>query len=177
MSRTKVEWEATSHMVAQLVEAGISYDDAWQLRRISMTLQKWFEGECGNSDTCGSWAIVRGHRTRISSLDENGLLKSHSKFTHDDDGAPFLERIAHQGPPRTIYTPIPDREKGARKRLAKIMAKYPSLETYIQGDPRRPAALQPRRPSTGCALYVLQPGDVPEREDATCYYSRGIAAH
>jgi hypothetical protein len=33
--------------IAPLIRAGISYDDAYALRRISMTLNRWFELECG----------------------------------------------------------------------------------------------------------------------------------
>lgn len=168
MSRTKAEWEATSRMIAQLQKAGITYEDAWTLRKISMTLQRWFEGECGNSDTQGSWCIVRGTRRKVP-LDtsvplEIAIRRSGYEFTHDDDGTPWIEYHPHQGAPQPRYTPIPDREKGARKRLAKILAKYPDLGNYIQGDPR-----------AGCALYVLRPGDVPEGEDV--YYSRGVAVH
>lgn len=61
--------------------------------------------------------------------------------------------------------PTPDREKGALKRLAKIMERYPSLEPYLQTDPR------------GCALYLLRPNDVPEGERAESYYSRGIPVY
>jgi len=61
--------------------------------------------------------------------------------------------------------PTPDRETGAKKRLAKIIARYPGLAAYIQGDPR------------GAALYILRPGDVPEGQDADSYYSRGIAVY
>jgi hypothetical protein len=60
---------------------------------------------------------------------------------------------------------IPDRERGAKKRLAAIMSKHPGLTSYIQGDPR------------GAALYVLRPGDVPEGADPDCYYSRGLAVY
>lgn len=56
-----------------------------------------------------------------------------------------------------------DRETGARKRIDAILARYPGLTGYVQGDPR------------GCALYILRPGDVPEGADAGSYYSRGIA--
>lgn len=59
----------------------------------------------------------------------------------------------------------PDRERGALKRLAAIMARYPNLQSYVQGDPR------------GCALYILRPGDVPEGKDADAYYSRGVAVY
>lgn len=65
----------------------------------------------------------------------------------------------------TIRYYIPDRESGARRRLAKIMARYPSLSAYIQGDPR------------GAALCILRPGDVPEGKDADAYYSHGIAVY
>ena len=59
----------------------------------------------------------------------------------------------------------PDRERGALKRLAAIMAVHPGLSSYVQGDPR------------GAALYVLRPGGVPEGKDADAYYSRGIAVY
>lgn len=62
-------------------------------------------------------------------------------------------------------SPVPDREAGAKKRLAKIMAWYPNLSAYIQGDPR------------GASLYILRPGDVPEGKDADAYYSRGLAVY
>ncbi len=61
------------------------------------------------------------------------------------------------------YGKVADREKGAQKRLAQIMAKYPALRAYEQGDPR------------GASLYILRPGDVPEGADVSGYYSRGIA--
>jgi len=57
----------------------------------------------------------------------------------------------------------PDRETGAVKRLNAIMARYPGMSAYLQGDCR------------GAAVYVLRPGDVPEGGDAGAYYSRGIA--
>lgn len=60
---------------------------------------------------------------------------------------------------------VPDRERGALKRLEKIMAGYPNLKHYVQGDPR------------GCALYLLRPDDVPAGKDADAYYSRGIPVY
>ena len=59
----------------------------------------------------------------------------------------------------------PDRETGALKRLAAVMARYPELSAYVQGDPR------------GAALYILRPGDVPAGKDADGYYSRGLAVY
>ena len=61
--------------------------------------------------------------------------------------------------------PAYDRERGALKRLAAIMARYPTLASYVQGDPR------------GCALYILRPEDVPHGQHTESYYSRGIAVY
>lgn len=69
----------------------------------------------------------------------------------------------HAGSGRRWSTP--DRETGALKRLAKIMAHYPTLRAYVQGDPR------------GAALYVLRPDDVPAGANVDSYYSRGIAIY
>lgn len=60
---------------------------------------------------------------------------------------------------------VPDREKGALKRLADVMARYPTLRAYIQGDPR------------GAPLFILKPGDVPEDGTDDAYYSRGVAVY
>lgn len=61
--------------------------------------------------------------------------------------------------------PTPDREQGALKRLAHIMASYPTLAAYVQGNPR------------GAPLFILRPGDVPEGKDVDGYYSRGVAVY
>ena len=60
---------------------------------------------------------------------------------------------------------VADRETGALKRLNKIMAKYPLLSAYVQGDPR------------GASLYILRPNDVPEGKLPESYYNRGIAVY
>lgn len=62
-------------------------------------------------------------------------------------------------------SPIADRGKGARKRLTKIMARYPHLTAYVQTDPR------------GAALFILRPGDCPEGAEIDSYYSRGVAVY
>lgn len=117
-----------SYNYDRLLNAGISWDDAVQLRRISMTLNRWYEMECGNWNDYASWSIVRGK-------------KDGNVFEYDEDGKAYLERHAHTSNKPT-YTPVADRETGAKKRLSAIMAKYPKLTAYIQTDPR------------GCALYI-----------------------
>src|SRR5882762_3424168 len=163
-----------SKCLAQLRAHGISQDDAIALRRISMTLHSWFELECGNGDNNGSWCIVRGRKAkRVHTRDPEtqASVWTGGEFTHDDDGKPFMERHHYRhgnGKDYTTYCGIPDRETGARKRLAKIMACYPGFKAYVQTDPR------------GCALYILRPDDLKglNSDDAvSCNYTRGIAVY
>jgi hypothetical protein len=87
------------------------------------------------------------------------------------DGSGCIERDETTGKPYWLNSstmrrwPIPDKEKGAHKRLAKIMAKYPDLIPYIQGDPR------------GAALYIMRKADLPDGADIHSYYSRGTAVY
>jgi hypothetical protein len=139
-----------------LLSLGFTRAEAEQLRRISMTLQRWFELECGTGEGQVSRSIERDG--------ENG------------DGKPFL-RI--QYPTSHGYvdrrSPVADRETGARKRLENIIRTrngrdraiggLGEVSAYIQGDPR------------GAALYILRPGDVPADKSADSYYTRGICIY
>lgn len=137
----------TQDCISALQTAGISYQDARALRRISMTLHRWHELECGDGNTHGSWAIERA---------DNG------------DGPPYLVHHHYGHSNFNDYVTrdrIPDRENGALKRLAQIMSRYPTLGSYVQTDPR------------GASLYILRPGDVPKGENAESYYNRGVAVY
>ncbi len=125
----------------------VARQDAESLRRISMTLHRWHELEC-NAD------VQRFIPKRIE-----GKL---CYIVAEESGRPYL--VSHDGA-KHRYTAIPDRERGALKRLAKIMKRYPSLSSYVQTDPR------------GCALYILKPGDVPAGQDVGAYYSNGLAVY
>lgn len=125
-----------------LARMGISDNDARALRRISMTLRRWHELECGSGNDHYSFAIKRDEATQ----------------------KPYIVRWRNSDS-KAYRVPTPDRERGALKRLAAIMARYPALQSYVQGDPR------------GCALYLLRPGDVPAGEDVGSYYSRGVAVY
>lgn len=118
-----------------LTRAGISQPDAEALRRIAMTLHRWHELECGSE---------YGRVERDETTDKPYWL---SALSGKRNGT------------------VPDRETAAKKRLAAIMARYPDLRAYIQGDPR------------GASLYILRPGDVPEGEAVDSYYSRGLAVY
>lgn len=146
-------------LVKQLADAGISFDDALALRKISMTLHRWHELECGDGNQWASWCIVRGHwDTRPSKFWDGEGKRPEPVFAYDDAGKPYLEKHLHSEN-HARYTLIADRENGAKRRLARIMSRYPALRAYIQTDPR------------GCALYILPP---PITEDN---YSRGIAVY
>lgn len=123
----------TTRRFSLLTALGISFPDCVALRRISMTLSRWDELECGDGNDYASWSIERDEKT----------------------GLPYLVTHPHKGPTRR--TRIPDREKGAEKRLAATMARYPALASYRQTDPR------------GASLYVG-----PRADMAVCY-TRGIA--
>jgi hypothetical protein len=84
--------------------------------------------------------------------DGNGCIER-----NDDTGKPYWHHAASGK-----LWPTPDRETGALRRLAAIMARYPGLLAYHQRDPR------------GCALYILKASDV-AGEDISNIYNRGIA--
>ena len=129
---------AKADCIGPLVRAGIDYNDAVALRRIAMTLHRWHERECGGASGC----IERDETT----------------------GRPYWVCAGSVTLPPGRW-PIADRESGAKKRLAKIMSRYPGLTAYIQTDPR------------GASLYILRSGDVPDGRDPDSYYSRGLAVY
>jgi hypothetical protein len=133
MGRSKRDWQDTEHMLNRLTSLGISRADAETLRRIAMTLHRWHELECGS---------------------EHGAIER-----DEETGKPYWLN-AMTG--KRSYQ-VPDREAGAKMRLSRVMARYPNLNAYIQGDPR------------GASLYILRPGDVPEGKEADSYYNNGIA--
>lgn len=135
----------------RLQTAGISWEDSCALRRIAMSLHRWHELECGDGNDYASWCIARGRK-------ENG------EFVYDDAGKPFLERHAHSEN-KARYSSMPDRERGAIKRLRKIMARYPEFWSYVQTDPR------------GASLYVGQYTPATKGADPALFYNSGIAVH
>jgi hypothetical protein len=124
-------------MINRVQRYGITLDDALALRRISMTLHRWYELECGDDYGCIERDDATGRPYWL-----NAMTGKRSRF------------------------PIADREKGALKRLDKIMSRYPELAAYVQTDPRGTALHIYRRDalrdgqtidccyaSIGCAIY------------------------
>lgn len=129
----------------RLGEIGFSYEEASQLRRIEMTLQRWAEGECGDSNDYCSTCIERDEETN----------------------KPYRVTMPHDLPSsQATRTPIADREAGALKRLAAIMAKHPDFAAYHQGDCR------------GCMLYIVRKSDLIQDGQPLPidqHYTRGLA--
>lgn len=145
---TRKELERLNRQSDTLRSLGFTQGEAEQLRRISMTLHRWFELECGD----GYSHIERDEKT--------------GKPYRYNDNARYLQA----NDPRRGYA-VADREAGARKRLVAIIdarnkRNWPEAVTpYVQTDPR------------GAALYILRPGDVPAGENADSYYSRGVCVY
>lgn len=145
---TKREAQDRQHMFAALQALGFTFDECKRLRRISMTLRRWHELECGT---------------------DNGCIERDL----DGEGVPYWSN-----PNTGRRYKVADRENGAKKLLQYIIhsrncrtthgsnGEQPNdLSAYIQCDPR------------GAALYILRPGDVPAGKDADAYYSRGICVY
>jgi len=155
---TKREADRIARQADTLRALGFTSVEADQLRRISLTLHRWHERECGSDHAC----VVRGHVVD-------------GEFIYDDAGDAYEEHAGVSG--RARYQRVPDRERGALTRLtailaarnARVHAEYPQRETelrvYIQTDPR------------GAALYLIRPGDVPEGASVDSYYDRGVCVY
>lgn len=146
----KREAERLTRQIDTLQGMGFTRDECDKLRRISMALRRWHEMECG----------INGGRVERDEVTDKPYWVS--------------EWGGQWSTGKRCRTPIADRERGALKRLAAIVAarnaSLPKMglapvSTYIQGDPR------------GAALYILRPGDVPEGADVGAYYSRGICVY
>lgn len=144
---------------------GFTREESESLRRISMTLRRWHERECGDGHGC------------VERDEESGR----TYWLNANTGKRY---------------PIPDRETGAKKRLAAILKDRNEREAPIQHSPEtcpgkpcsdecdhveRPEGISlsayiqtdPR----GAALYILRPLDVPEGKEVESYYSNGVCVY
>jgi hypothetical protein len=150
---TRKEAERLNAQEYALLDLGFTRQEAEQLRRISMTLHRWYEREC------------------------NGEIE---RAGENSDGAPYAS-FPNSGTHRAYR--IPDRERGAERRLQQIIDARNArmreevragltseghgepIRSYLQGDPH------------GAALYIIRPGDVPEGQDVRSYYNRGLCVY
>src|SRR5262245_30432441 len=89
----------TARFFDQMAALGFGYDEANKLRRIEMTLHRWAELECGDSNEWGSWCIERDDET------DKPYMVRHAYSTRSMMGRAMPERMTR--------TRIADREAGA----------------------------------------------------------------
>lgn len=149
--RKETKAQRMSRFYDRMRALGFTWNEANALRRIERTLQRWAEQECGNSIDHCSWSIER---------DEE--MEKPYRVTHYHHGM----RAS-----RITYLAIPDREKGALKRMLLIVADRNARHTdgailsYHQCDPR------------GCMLYLVKENDLPngDHTQLESHYTRGFA--
>lgn len=131
-----------------LCNLGFLPHEADTLRRISMTLRRWHELECGvdhgvierNDETGRPYFLSTSGRRWAVADRERGALKR-------------LGRI------------VGNRNTRVWAASSAPAVREVAVRPYIQTDPR------------GAALYILRPGDVPDGADPSAYYTRGICVY
>lgn len=156
---TRREAERQTQQENVLLELGFTRTEAEQLRRISMTLQRWAERECGDGNGC-----IERDETTGKPLWRNANSGRAYPIPDREKGA--LARLKAIIDRRNARITHPDSKDAEVNIHASCAAKLTGMvSAYIQGDPR------------GCALYIIRPGDVPEGKDVNSYYTRGIAVY
>ena len=142
---TRKQFEARAHLERSLESLGFTADETRSLIRIEMTLHRWAEHEC------------------------NGNIQR-EELPDGSEGKPRWQSEVD----REHNWAIPDRERGALKRLDAIVAERNRrvnvgeikgqgfVSFYHQTDPR------------GAALYIIRHRDVRAGEDVGSVYNRGI---
>lgn len=103
----------TTDLIQRICALGFTSEEAWQLRRIEMTLHRWSELECGTD---------AGHIERDETTGLPRFYNARARYAQAND-------------PRA-WSIIPDRENGALRRLAAITVRHPEIFGYHQTDPR-----------------------------------------
>ena len=147
MAMTKREKQRITAQENTLISLGFTALESDKLRKISMTLQRWHELECGIDGGC----VER---------DEAG--KPFWRSEYSGKLSPIADR--EKGAKKRLGHIIGMRNTREWAFLGWPMSQV-EIKPYIQGDPR------------GAALYLIRPDDVPEGENVESYYSRGICVY
>lgn len=142
----------------RLQNLGFTYEEAAQLRRIEMTLQRWGELECGNDNGRASYCVSRDETTGKPYMEVHPYSGKSYRYAIADREAGALRRM------KTIVDARNERERSADARRSSHAG---HVFAYHQGDPR------------GCALYLLTreqlTGSSGETLPIDQYYTRGLA--
>ena len=145
----KRERERLTAQENALVSLGFTIDEADTLRRISRTLRRWHELECGIDAGC------------IERDDDTGRPYWRSDLTGRRYSVPDREAGALRRLGRIVGHRNTRVWAASDAHAVHIHAVHP----YIQPDPR------------GASLYILRPGDVPPGTDPASCYTRGICVY
>ena len=145
---TKTERERLTRQENILCNLGFTRDESDALRRISRTLRRWHELECGTDsgaierdDATGKpyWMTESGRRIPVADR-ERGALRRLGRIVGMRNTRVWAASNAH---------------------AVHVHAVHP----YVQTDPR------------GAALYILRPGDVPAGSKPESCYTNGICVY
>ena len=145
MAMTKREKQRITAQENTLAGLGFTALEADKLRKISMTLQRWHELECGIDGGC----VERDEKT--------GVTYWRSEYSGKLSRIPDRET----GAKKRLNQILEKRNYSEWAFLGWPMSQV-EIKPYIQSDPR------------GAALYLIRPDDVPEGKSVDSYYSRGI---
>jgi hypothetical protein len=152
---TRKEAERLARQAEVLRSLGFTSEEAEQLRRISMTLHRWHELECGTDAGC----IERDEHTG-EPFWSSPRRDWKERVADREKGA--LKRLAELIRKVNVIRAGEIRDR-ARRKLQPV--ELGPLSAYIQTDPR------------GAALYIIRPGDVPAGADVSAHYNRGICVY
>ena len=146
---TRTEAMRLTRQQDTLLSLGFTVTEAESLRRISMTLRRWFERECGDGYGC------------VERDEDTGRTYTRSAMT----GKRWPCRDMETGARRRLAAILVARNNRQNAIGATYQHAAGRLSAYVQTDPR------------GAALYILRPGDIPEGCEPMAYYSRGICVY
>lgn len=145
---TKKEHERRRALHYALSSLGFTDNEIDKLRRISLTLHRWHELECGIDSGC----IER---------DDDGRPYWHNQYTGRRWPVADRETGAH----RRLLAILRDVNGRKAERASFVDNLRDDLKAYIQTDPR------------GAALYIIRPNDIPDGVEISSCYSRGICVY
>ena len=149
MSTSKREKERQTAQENNLMNLGFTQWEAEKLRRISMTLQRWHELECGNDYGC----IERDEETNKAYWLNSRTMKR----------SPIADRETRAK--KRLFTILGNRNTRQWVIAGTHSVKDVAITAYIQTDPR------------GAALYLIRPTDVLEGVSIESSYNRGICVY
>lgn len=149
MSITKREKERQTAQENTLMSLGFTQWEAEKLRRISMTLNRWYELECGDGYGC----IERDEQTGKPYWLSSRTMKR----------SPIADR--EKGAKKRLLTILGNRNTREWVKAGTHSVKSVAITAYIQTDPR------------GAALYLIRHTDVIEGVSIESSYNRGICVY